>query len=459
MASAESSSRGRIAYLTYGSGLFDARTYRMAHSAIEAGYEVSVYARWEPGLPLVETLDGYRLVRAPWAWQGAVPGLARLARPRDLAGPRAGSGGAPEVPPEPRREAPREARERPSASGPAVLRPLRAGRQAVNLLRKYPGRPLGWARSLENVAEPADIWHGSWAGTLPALDRLRRRFGGHAIYDSRDIYMESRKLATAPPLLRAGLARLERRWARRMDRVITVNDSYADVLARRFGIPTPTIVLNCPDAWTPPDPPPDLIREALGLPTSTRIVLYQGQLISDRGIEQSMDAILEVPGSALVLLGYGELEARLRAAASAPPYAGRVFVLPAVHPRDLLSWTASADAVLMAIQPTSLNHRFTTPQKLFEAIAAGVPVVASDLPGMAAIVREIDAGLLCDPTSPASIATAVRELLAESPPARAARRARILAAAHDRYNWAAQVAVLHGLYRELLADRAAGAAT
>lgn len=446
MASAESPSRGRVAYLTYGSGLFDARTYRMARSAIEAGYVVTVYARWEPGLPLVETLDGYRLVRAPWAWQGAVPGLARLARPRDLAGPRTGAGPLP------------EARERPGASVPGVLRPLRAGRQAVNLLRKYPGRPLGWARALESVAEPADIWHGSWAGTLPAMDRLRRRFGGRAIYDSRDIYMESRKLATAPPLLRAVLGRLERRWARRMDRVVTVNDSYAAVLARRFGIPAPLIVLNCPDAWTPPDPPPDLIREALGLPASTRIVLYQGQLISDRGIEQSMDAILEVPGSALVLLGYGELEARLRAAASAPPYAGRVFVLPAVHPRDLLSWTASADAVLMAIQPTSLNHRFTTPQKLFEAIAAGVPVVASDLPGMAAIVREIDAGLLCDPTSPASIATAVRELLAEGPPARAARRARILAAAHDRYNWAAQVAVLHGLYRELLADPAPGAA-
>jgi UDP:flavonoid glycosyltransferase YjiC (YdhE family) len=78
---------------------------------------------------------------------------------------------------------------------------------------------------------------------------------------------------------------------------------------------------------------------------------------------------------------------------------------------------------------------------------------------MAAVVREIHAGMLCDPTSPASIATATRELLAEGPPARAARRARILTAAHDRYNWAAQVAVLHGLYRELLGDPAPGAAT
>ena len=439
MGPAGSPSRGRVAYLTYGSGLFDARTYRMARSAIEAGYEVTVYARWEPGLPLVETFDGYRIVRAPWAWQQAVPGLARLARPREPARPRELAHPTTEL-----------RRRRGTTAG--ILRPLRAARRAVGLFRKYPGRPLGWARALDGVAEPADIWHGSWAGTLPALDRLRGRFGGRAIYDSRDIYMESRKLATAPRVVRAVLGQLERRWARRMDRVITVNESYAAVLARRFGIAPPSIVMNCPDAWTPPNPPPDLIRETLGLPARTRIVLYQGQLIADRGIEQSMDAILDVPGAALVLLGYGELEARLRDATAAPPHAGRVFVLPAVHPRDLLSWTASADVMLMAIQPTSLNHRFTTPQKLFEAIAAGVPVVASDLPGMAAIVREVDAGILCDPTSPVSIATALRAILDEDAPARAARRARILAAAHDRYNWASQVAVLHELYRELLAE-------
>ena len=55
----------------------------------------------------------------------------------------------------------------------------------------------------------------------------------------------------------------------------------------------------------------------------------------------------------------------------------------------------------MAIQPTTLNHRYTTPQKLFESMAAGVPVVASDLPGMASIVRATGAGILCNPTSPA----------------------------------------------------------
>ena len=67
------------------------------------------------------------------------------------------------------------------------------------------------------------------------------------------------------------------------------------------------------------------------------------------------------------------------------------------------------------IQGDTLNHRLATPNKLFEALAAGVPVVASDLPGMAPIVRELDAGVLVDPARPAAIAAGIRALLEPAP--------------------------------------------
>ena len=89
---------------------------------------------------------------------------------------------------------------------------------------------------------------------------------------------------------------------------------------------------------------------------------------------------------------------------------GRLHVLPAVPPAELLDWVASADIVAMPIQPSTLNHRLTTPNKLFEAMAAGVPVVASDLPGMAPIVAETGCGVVCDPTDPAAIADAIRSI-------------------------------------------------
>ena len=111
------------------------------------------------------------------------------------------------------------------------------------------------------------------------------------------------------------------------------------------------------------------------------------------------------------------------------------------------AWTASADALVMAIQPTTLNHRYTTPQKLFESLASGVPVVASDLPGMAAIVQATGAGVLCDPTSPDSIAAAIESIAWPRPPRNEPRCGRACAA-HERYNWEAQVETLFGVYRE-----------
>jgi glycosyltransferase involved in cell wall biosynthesis len=309
--------------------------------------------------------------------------------------------------------------------------------------------PLGWSAALADVAEPADLWHGMWAGSLPALAAMRRRHGGATIYDSRDLFLDSRDFANARGPIKSLLRRLERRWARGADRVITVNDPYAEVLTTRWGIPRPPVVMNCPERWEP-TPGLDLIRSALGLPPERRIVLYQGGLMTDRGIEPGMQAILDVPDASLCLLGFGPLADGLRAQAAAPPSLGRVHVLAPVAPDALLAWTASADVTLMAIAPSSLNHRLSTPQKLFESLAAGVPVVASDLPAMATIVREVGAGSLCDPTSPASIATAIHAVLDVSPEERDVRRRRILDAAHGRYSWEAQVGTVLAVYRDLV---------
>ncbi|HSW43442.1 MAG TPA: hypothetical protein VLM76_13110, partial [Patescibacteria group bacterium] len=74
--------RPRLAILSYSNGRFDARTRRVATSAGEAGLDVVVYARWEPGLPLEENLGGLHIVRAPIDWRIAIPGLRAVGRRR-----------------------------------------------------------------------------------------------------------------------------------------------------------------------------------------------------------------------------------------------------------------------------------------------------------------------------------------------------------------------------------------
>ena len=432
----------RLAILSYSSAEFDARSARIARSATRAGFDVVVYARLQDGLPAVEERDGYRVLRARWDWWLAVPGLRTLGRRRVSAS----------RPPATTRGKVRSRRAQPHQASSIKGRVLRVtGRlgEAVRAVLMFPILPMAWAHGLQDVVEPADIWHGMWAGSLPALVRESHRLGGRTIYDSRDVYMQSRLFANTYRPLRAVLARIERRWARRVDRVLTVNEACASLIAQQLGVRKPVVVMNCPDRWEPPDPPPDLIREALRLGPETAVVLYQGQLLTDRGIEQAMDAILDVPGSVLALLGFGPLRAELEARARRTPWAGRVFLLPAVSPDELLMWTASADVSVMPIRATSVNHVHATPQKLFESLAVGTPVVASDLPDMAEIVRAAGAGALVDPDSPASIAAGIRSILDLAPAERAALRGRVMAAAHERYTWEVQAATLLALYRDV----------
>jgi glycosyltransferase involved in cell wall biosynthesis len=103
----------------------------------------------------------------------------------------------------------------------------------------------------------------------------------------------------------------------------------------------------------------------------------------------------------------------------------------------------------MPIQGTTLNHRLATPNKLFEAIGAGVPVVVSDLPGMASIVRQTGVGETCDPSDPADVARALRAILDRSPSDRRALRDHCLAVAQDQYNWEEQAERLVDLYASL----------
>jgi glycosyltransferase involved in cell wall biosynthesis len=137
--------------------------------------------------------------------------------------------------------------------------------------------------------------------------------------------------------------------------------------------------------------------------------------------------------------------------AKGAPYADRVAIVDPVPPQELLGWSASADVMVMCYQPNTENHENVTPQKLWEAMAAGVPVVASDLPGFRSVVPGAGCGVLVDPTDPVAIATAIRDLLDRGPDGLREVGERGLAAAHATYNWEAQFEVLDAVYTRILA--------
>lgn len=323
---------------------------------------------------------------------------------------------------------------------------------------------LGWARAASAAAPSADVFHGHDLSGLPAAVAARERRGGHLVYDSHEIYTQAAGMARRPAWLRALLARDERHWARQADLIVTVNDAVAAELASRLGRPVDVVVRNASPArgrapTTAGDEEPavvvDLLRTAADIEPGTPIALYHGAFLAERGIEELALAIL-TPGLErlhAVFMGYGNAEPMLTALAAEPRFGGRLRIIPPVTPDEVGTWIRSADIGVMAIQPTTLNHRLSTPNKLFECLAAGVPVVVSNFPGMRAIVIDDPDGPLgevCDPTDPRDVGAAIRRILEQGPAERADLRRRCARAAALRWNWETESARLVEAYATLI---------
>jgi glycosyltransferase involved in cell wall biosynthesis len=399
----------------------DSRSWKIAHSMAGAGWRVTVIARRGEGLPARDERDGVTVLRVDQPAPGWLPspGLP---------------GGETELRDAPSNRASRLVRETAGRGSQAV--------RFVVLAR-------AWSAAVSREAPDADAWQAEGLVTLPLAVALARRRGGLAVYDSRDIGVDSSRFARLPGPWRRLLGWRERRWVRDCDALITVSEPYAEVLAHTLGRTVDAIVRNCPVRWTPPDPPIRILHEQLGLDPADRVILYLGQVAPGRGIEHLIEAIGLVERAVLVVAGFGPSYEACRRLAAVSPQADRIHFLPGVPPGEIPSLTAAADVAAVPIQPTTLNHRLTTPTKLFDALGAGTPVVATDLPGMAPVVRETGCGELFAPGSAADLARAIRAVVDASPERRAELRAACLRAARDRYNWEAQAQILIDLYRRL----------
>jgi glycosyltransferase involved in cell wall biosynthesis len=203
---------------------------------------------------------------------------------------------------------------------------------------------------------------------------------------------------------------MERRWLRRADSVVAVNESIALEYGRRYGR-VPVVVRNCASRLEEDLPVRDL-RLLAGLPETAQVVLYQGGFSAGRGLEVCVAAAADLPADThLVLLGFGPLRETLVELAGTLGVTDRVHVLDAVPPEELAACTVSATVGLMPYQPVSRNNQLALPNKVFEYTAVGVPIVTSDLPELRRIAVDAGCGEVYDPFDATSLATALRRVL------------------------------------------------
>ncbi len=200
---------------------------------------------------------------------------------------------------------------------------------------------------------------------------------------------------------------------RRCDAVLTVSDGIADRLVELHGLRRrPAVVRNVPDVTGPPAG--GRLRRVLGIGAAP-LVLHQGAPARHRGCEQLVRAMGSVPDAQLVFLGdEGDpgYVAGLTQLARECGLGERVHFVPSVPLEELLGQTAEADVGVSLLEDVCENHRLALPNKVFEYVAAGVPVVASRLPEVTQLVEGRGIGWTANASDPADVARAIREALA-----------------------------------------------
>jgi glycosyltransferase involved in cell wall biosynthesis len=239
---------------------------------------------------------------------------------------------------------------------------------------------------------------------LPVAKQLAAACGARLVYDSHELYSEQEFSDRE----KRRWAEIEAKYIGACDVVITVNQSIAAELEHRYGLSGVQVIYNAERTLKPPALSCQL-HETFGLTDEKKIVLFQGGLSAGRNLEILVDAMRYVKDTSVVLvvLGDGFLLNGLQKMAKQDGLKGRVYFHNAVPQKELLELTAAADVGVIPYQATCLNNHYCTPNKLFEFIAAGLPILATDLPEIRKMVEGQQIGRVGDTGSPQKLAALI----------------------------------------------------
>lgn len=292
-------------------------------------------------------------------------------------------------------------------------------------------------------ASKGSVYHLHDPELMP-MGILLRLCGKRVVYDAHEDF--PRQILAKywiPPWLRSsvsGIAEFAERLAVAFafDRVVTATEW----IAERFPARKTTVIRNFPL--------PDEFATNGATPYRERplVVAYAGHLSALRGGAEMVEAIGRVPGEAELHIAGTLTPASLATSLRALPAWHRVRYVGPQSRDGIVRLLEKARMGLVVFHPGP-NHDKSQPNKLFEYMAAGIPVVASDFPLWRNVVERVGCGLLVNPLDSGAIASAIQWLL-EHPEEAATMGRRGQEAIREDYNWSIESRKLVDLYATLL---------
>lgn len=412
-----STEKTRVCMLLKNSFTHDARVLREAKTLVANDYDVTVVALSAKNLPERETTaDGIHVIRVS---RGVGSSLHAVSDPSQS-----------------------------KQTQRKVLKRIKG--LAVTIIKLVAATPLGEfiQKSIDNRMRVAamsvspDVIHAHDLDTLEvgvdisSIRNIPLIYDSHEIASQRNHHSAARKRRSYD---------VEKKLITAVDRMIMVSRGCAEYTAEIYNIATPDVIMNCPDL---PDGSSQQrsLRKALDIPDSDFLVVHQGSLQRNRGVEETIEAISQIPGCTLVIIGFGQHRIALEQHVTDRGLDHKVKFFGPVPSKELIEWTASADLGIATIVGESKSYLYSMPNKLFEYVVAGLPVIASDYPDMGTFVRENQIGLLCNPKSVNDIRDAIITL--KNDPAMRHQFAKNSSHAKAKYNWQVEQEKLLSLYRE-----------
>ncbi|HBS87702.1 MAG: hypothetical protein A2W91_15675 [Bacteroidetes bacterium GWF2_38_335] len=247
-----------------------------------------------------------------------------------------------------------------------------------------------------------DLYFSNDLDTLSANFLASKFHGNKLIYDSHELFTDVPELNNRPTIKKIWQI-IEGFILPKIKEMITVSDSVADVYRNKYRIEV-KVLRNLPVR--------KLSKEKALLNTGgKKVIVYQGALNVDRGIEEMISAMKYLDDYVFLIMGTGDIDHKLKQLAQNENVLEKLIFTGKIPLEKLHSYTLNAQLGISLEKDTNLNYRYSLPNKIFDYIQANVPILVSDLPEMKKVIEKYRIGKIVNSHDPKELADLVLQII------------------------------------------------